>query len=195
MVKQMNETSIIIRSRLCNKVEINSFHDIIVWCYFCEKPFNILIWQAVLRCIKSIKHEKLIYNWKRVTWFKWKSNLVNVLFCIILLSLFCPHEQVWFSNRRAKWRRHQRMSNSHSSKFHSSISGQRDSPNLDLMSRDDSAASHDSFESSSSEQIMNSASPTTQPSSPASKSPQLSDKVLSNTSLTIESADSAFKKI
>ena len=56
-------------------------------------------------------------------------------------------KQVWFSNRRAKWRRHQRMSNSHSSKY-SSLNGSRDSRDespIDV-SRDGSH-SRDSFDS------------------------------------------------
>ena len=87
------------------------------------------------------------------------------------------------------------MSSSYNSKYHSSISGQRDSPNLDLNSREGSGASRDSFESSNSEPMTNSVSPTPQESSPMSKSPLLCEKVQSNTSLTNSNADSVFKKI
>ncbi|XP_074598076.1 paired box protein Pax-6-like isoform X2 [Brevipalpus obovatus] len=57
--------------------------------------------------------------------------------------------QVWFSNRRAKYRRHQRMSNSNNSRY-SSLAESRDSgdsPGMDMMSRDGSVGSQDSYAS------------------------------------------------
>ena len=69
-------------------------------------------------------------------------NVLSPFCSLVFRHMF----QVWFSNRRAKWRRHQRMSNSHSSKY-SSINGSRDSRDSPVdISRDDSGASRDSFE-------------------------------------------------